>query len=582
MTEEILLEKKLTTDFTMGFELEAIWYGDDASDYEINRFFDSCGFDGGDLHGDGSLDSSGAGGSPFEWASPVLPVNLTTITKIINMYKKGLGDYFYVNDTCGLHHHISFPGISAEDMIWIMCKLALDDNMIEKIAYFNDIGFITHWSKADYLKSLKNAVETDDYTNIVKLCNTDKYSLVNVHSHKTLEWRGPRGFLGNTSDEEDIKIITDFYKVFWSFVKWMTDVLDENEINNVSRDNFNAQIKTAMRALGISEIKNFKMTSGKEKGIMSEETLAKLSRKVNDDITFMAKLFNTNKNFEQFVQYLYNKNRLGKRVELLNENSTVAQDVKNQINSICYKYIPYRMLKKWFNTLSTDALMNTSKLTFKRLLATTRLDGSSVDLDSIAQLLDDKLDYFNHRLFKKENNPNMFNDVFVIVKTPNIFKMFVQNGWLKDIADESLINSINYLTYEKLDEAKEVQMKILLHALSEKNNPEVMNKIAKTLLNNAVNNPSLVRYINLNKKQIIWLITKIKDSENGAENLKELQGVLIDSGKISGPEWNKIEKFTRRNNMNVASEEELTYDEDDAEFRNRLDNAELSDDEELV
>ena len=65
MTEEILLEKKLTTDFTMGFELEAVWYADTDDgdvyfeDYQdsIEEFFDSCGLSGGDLHGDGSIAS---------------------------------------------------------------------------------------------------------------------------------------------------------------------------------------------------------------------------------------------------------------------------------------------------------------------------------------------------------------------------------------------------------------------------------------------------------------------------------------------------------------------------------------------
>ena len=88
--EELLLEKKLTTDFTFGFELEAVWladtdYDDDEYDEDgnsrnsydsyagdIENFFIEQGLEGGDLHGDCSLDSQG-NGVTFEWASPVLP-----------------------------------------------------------------------------------------------------------------------------------------------------------------------------------------------------------------------------------------------------------------------------------------------------------------------------------------------------------------------------------------------------------------------------------------------------------------------------------------------------------------------------
>ena len=101
---DILLEKKLTTDFTMGFELEAIWLSDDYdeenySDYEdeINEVFDSE-FPGGDLHDDGSVHGWGDGVG-FEWASPVLPFNVASLQKIINFYRKHLGREFIVNDS---------------------------------------------------------------------------------------------------------------------------------------------------------------------------------------------------------------------------------------------------------------------------------------------------------------------------------------------------------------------------------------------------------------------------------------------------------------------------------------------------
>ena len=46
--------------------------------------------------------------TPFEWASPVLKFNPESISKIISLFDRGLGKLFYVNDSCGFHHHISF------------------------------------------------------------------------------------------------------------------------------------------------------------------------------------------------------------------------------------------------------------------------------------------------------------------------------------------------------------------------------------------------------------------------------------------------------------------------------------------
>ena len=268
---DILLEKKLTTDFTMGFELEAVWltntdeddYGDRRSENyenyegEINYLFDTE-FPGGDLHGDGSVHGYGEGAG-FEWSSPVLPFNVASIQKIINFYRNHLGSDFIVNDSCGYHHHISFAGITLEDMVWIMCKLSLDTKMRNLISNFEGISFVSGWSGDEYLDNLADAVKNNNYSRIVDICNTDKYSLVNVHRNKTLEWRGPRGFL----NEGNTDIIIKFYKRLFKFVSWITDVLDENEIEGISKDNFLDMIRAALP--NDKRIGNF--TSGKKTSI---------------------------------------------------------------------------------------------------------------------------------------------------------------------------------------------------------------------------------------------------------------------------------------------------------------------------
>ena len=92
----------------------------------------------------------------------------------------------------------------------------------------------------------------------------------------------------------------------------------------------------------------------------------------------------------------------------------------------------------------------------------------------------------------------------------------------------------------------------------------------------------MVEFINMNKKSIVWLITKIREKNNNPEEaLQELYGISINRGQITGPEWNKIVKFTKRD-RNAVARDDLAYDEDDTEFRNRLNNAQLSGEEELI
>lgn len=582
MTEEILLEKKLTTDFTMGFELEAIWYGESSNFEEYSRdirnFFSECGLKDGDLHDDGSLRSEGEGAT-FEWSSPVLPVNLNSINKIINMYKNGLNKKFTVNSSCGLHHHISFPNMSAEDMIWIMCKLSIDTNMRNKISKFKDYNFVSEWSNDEYLNDLAYAVRNDNYNNIIHFCSTEKYSLINVHGQKTLEWRGPRGFL-NTNRSTAIKNVTEFYKLFWSFVKWMTDVLDEDEINDVSKDNFMAGIKSAFKRTGLNTLNGFSFEKEKNKdGTLSDTTLKDFEATMIVDKKFLVKIYKQ-PFFEQVVQWLYNKSKLGKKVDNLNETDTDPEILK-KMNSIFYKYIPYRMLVKYFDTLSTDALANTSKLTAKRLFATRRLDGSSVSVNNIAKVLDDKLEYFDEKIFSKEYaEPLYTSSQFYIVNYPNIFKLFANKGWLQELNSDSLESCINNLgTNTDISGEDEIKLKIILSALIEGNKTETLKNISRKILENSVFHPEWVKFIKLNKKQTIWLITKVRD--NNPEKLDELKGILINKGEISGPEWNKLEKFTRRATTKI-SDEDLTYDDDEEDFRNRVNNAQLSGEEELI
>lgn len=436
--EEILLEKKLTTEFTMGFELEAIWrtYNEDSDDDydsyneyedEINELFDRT-FPGGDLHGDGSVHGEGEGVG-FEWASPILPFNVATIQKIINFYRRNLGNKFSVNNTCGYHHHISFPGISVEDVVWIMCKLALDDRMRDLISNFEGIEFVSGWSGDEYLDDLREAILNNNYGDIVRLCNTQKYSLVNVHRNKTLEWRGPRGFL----NREDPDIIIKFYKRLHQFVTWITDVLDENEINGVSKENFLDLVRAALP--NDKKIGNFS-SSKKIKGLMSPETLQKFINEIVEDNTRIFKFINMPKQLEQIIQRLYNLNRLGFIVKRLNENTELNEGNILLLNNICWKYIPYRMGIDYMDKISADVVADSSKLTMDRLWATSRKDGNSVSYSDKFTVLTKALNKIpTIDIIKPSRAPKLYE---ATADWSNGFETLVkinEGGWIDRITD---------------------------------------------------------------------------------------------------------------------------------------------------
>jgi hypothetical protein len=243
------------------------------------------------------------------------------------------------------------------------------------------------------------------------------------------------------------------------------------------------------------------------------------------------------------------------------------------------------MIAHWFDTLSTETLQNTSKLTARRLFATTKLDGSNVSGTLILMYLDEKLEYFNtDKLFSKPYAEVIYNDKnLIITDSPNVLKLFASKDWLKELTSESLTLSASKLIRSNLNEEQDkIMLKIILKTLTDKGATTELKQLAGVLIQNAVYTPSYANYIKMDKKSIVWLIAKIREKNNNPEEaLQELYGILINRGQVTGPEWLKMIKFTKRD-RNAIARDDLAYDEDDTEFRNRLNNAQLSGEEDLI
>ena len=266
-----LLETILTSEFTFGFEFEAYvddetlkQYSDDP-DYEEIEYDDEEDYDedegptydtdamfkdleenfseyfGNDIHiiPDGSLSDGG-----FEFPTPPMsltPKNIQHCVKFLDDCHKRFN--IYTNEDCGFHIHYSFPNMTKEDMVWIVCQIACNNDYINKLKVFetNDgkiLPFETSWSKSTFLKDIKKALESDtpDVKALSDILSSDKYRLLRIHPQGTLEWRGPRNFL----NEDNLELIKEFFYKLVDVAKMFADCMDKTTIGktNISKNTF--------------------------------------------------------------------------------------------------------------------------------------------------------------------------------------------------------------------------------------------------------------------------------------------------------------------------------------------------------
>lgn len=569
MTEEILLEKKLTTDFTFGFELEAIAYGrqdfsDSRSGLAVRNFVNERLGNGGDFHEDSSLEvqeegnviqyipyESGDGyvydgteitmadieeqfGSidnvefrtTFEYASPVLQFNPATIQKVINFLDDGMNtnDLFYTNDSCGFHHHISFEGMTGEDAAWIVSQLALDNDARKMFANFNDVAnkddtgvenynFITTWSEERYLYDLADAINNFDFAEIRKQLNTDKFSILNVHSNKTLEWRGPRNFL----QTKNRKTIINFYKHLWKIINWMTLALDKKEINGMKKELF---LKNLIIDNNFQPINNFPSFKVDKNGLLSDETVNKLVEKCSQNPTVLITLSQKKRSLDQVIQKLFNTSKLGKTLADLSEKSSIYPQV---INDISYKYIPAKMAK----LASEDAVYNTSKKTLERLLAT-RYGVSKEELTDIITHLVPKM---NTELFAGEDayylNKVIYASDFKLI--PYCYEM------LSDEAKKNVVDSyIGWIGQGK--ESNFDNIEVMIEKADEPLKSIIINRFSSLI----TSHPVLIKYIdNIDNLTIISIIGKAMKKGN----LDDVKKMMLDTGKITKQQMAEMESY---------------------------------------
>ena len=173
---------------------------------------------------------------PFEFTSA--PEDLTTdlLERLKNTLIHLTNHGVYANDSCGFHFHFSYEGISKFDLMWIKLFYLFDQRSEKFNSFMSSAGEIGLWSD-QYANQGNIKARRADFHHIVdgmgryndpeyhKQFNdffgqpyfSSKYTVFGIHDkYRTLEWRGPRGFMGGVVD------ITQFIDLLRDFAEWLS------------------------------------------------------------------------------------------------------------------------------------------------------------------------------------------------------------------------------------------------------------------------------------------------------------------------------------------------------------------------
>lgn len=188
------------------------------------------------------MDTDDKNAFTFEYASPIIAVSPTNFQKMINFLLNLKEHGIYTNDSCGFHVHISYNDITKEDVKWILFSIANDEELMNIVSHLDSKDSEIEFFNAKYsdIKELQE-LKTNDINNLDKTLSTeDKYKIIRIHPQGTIEWRGPRNFIGKGDNPNLIKaFVVQLYK----FIQKIAMILDSNDYNGFNRNDVVKKIK---------------------------------------------------------------------------------------------------------------------------------------------------------------------------------------------------------------------------------------------------------------------------------------------------------------------------------------------------
>ena len=357
----ILDEALLSTEFKIGFELEAICdnpnlrkdailpsyhSGNTTLSGNVKKLFDmlndKLGFGIGKIESDSSIRTYGFGSGAwgFEYGSPIIKFNPGNIDKICKFLKGLRDEKIFTNDSCGFHTHISFPGIDKESVAWVLFSIANDPELFKEVTVLEVnteiVNFFGGYATKNYLEDLKalgdSMKESPLSTNRGTFSN-EKYQVLRIHPQGTIEWRGPRGFLDSNRTIDYVEgYITKLYRL----VLKIADIVTRKEYNGFDREEVHDRVKVEAEFNSEAQLKK-------------DDKLKYQAKKIKDDPSLLAKMnmksiekiYDSDKNlFDAGVRRWLNRNmdsistdRLKKIFDLIiaNSNEYTTKDILNDI-----------------------------------------------------------------------------------------------------------------------------------------------------------------------------------------------------------------------------------------------------------
>jgi len=182
----------------------------------------------------------------FEYSTNPFNITPKNIDMMIKMLSKLNQNNIYTNESCGFHVHVSFPYLKDTDLFWIICNIAVNDDVRNTLLHFKKYDFFDayQYAKPQFLDDIKTLIKNKNIDSLKKIYSEEKYRVFRIHPQGTLEWRGPRNFL-NAGNLRDIK---DFIKLLFKFVSLTNNFIDSKVIKSgdtvLTRKEFDSMFKT--------------------------------------------------------------------------------------------------------------------------------------------------------------------------------------------------------------------------------------------------------------------------------------------------------------------------------------------------
>lgn len=345
MEKQLLSERLLKSEFTFGFELEAIVstgsslfddtyevfantddYDDDDFKNELreqiqgylDNFLDGWKshkynkhIDGkSNVHGDSSIvigEDDDDNDFTFEYSSPVLeaiPDNFNRVIKLLDgLKRKGI----YTNESCGFHHHIRFGNMNYKDLVWVYVNLACDDEALTELTSMKDYSFVNdEYASQKEIDALAKAIFNKEWETASKYITDSKYRVFRLHPQGTIEWRGPRGFLNKGKLDE----IKQFYRLFDYLIRKVITYVDSKVIagTSVTKEEFFENIGKYIPILNSS--------SNSDKKIQ-DESIEKFLRKIKLNPFLILKIMKNEKLSSLLLKIFKTRNLSGTARDML-------------------------------------------------------------------------------------------------------------------------------------------------------------------------------------------------------------------------------------------------------------------------